>query len=85
MKTIILKLGLWALMATVFSSLFILLNLNVVNRVDELINRQEFEAFLNQKISEFILQKDVPATPAQLPVTPLSGGMGIVSQLLPLS
>jgi len=69
MKTIILKLGLWALMATVFSSLFILLNLNVVNRVDELINRQEFEAFLNQKISEFILQKDVPATPDQLKVT----------------
>ena len=39
-----------------FTLLIILLNLNIVNRVDRMINRIEFEAFLQEKITEFFSQ-----------------------------
>ncbi len=53
MKTIILKTGFWLLLTSVFVFLLILLNLNVVNQVDEMISRQQFEEFLNKKLNDF--------------------------------
>lgn len=57
MKTIILKSGGWFLPVTVFFVLIILLKLNLVNRMDDFISRQDFEAFLNDKIKEFFQDK----------------------------
>jgi hypothetical protein len=54
MKTLLLKSGKWVVPGMLFTLLIILLNLNLVKRVDQMINRVEFEAFLQEKITEFI-------------------------------
>jgi hypothetical protein len=70
MKTIFLKSGPWVTLALVFSTLVLLLQLNLVNRVDEYFSRQEFEEFLNCTIAG-LLQPNSSEDPEQLPLSDL--------------
>jgi hypothetical protein len=54
MKTIFLKSGPWITLVLGFSSLVLLLQLNLVNRVDEFFSRQEFEEFLHRTIAGWL-------------------------------
>lgn len=80
MKTIFLKSGPWITLILGFSSLVLLLQLNLVNRVDEYFSRQEFEEFLNSTIAGW-LQENSSKDSEPLPLSDLHGQAAIQDYL----
>ncbi len=57
MKTIIVKAGTWLTIATFISLIIFVFNFNLVNRVDQMVNRENFEEFLNEKLTEILVKE----------------------------
>lgn len=54
MKTIIIRASIWLTVAAFISLIVFVFNFNIVNRVDQMVNRADFEQFLNEKLTDFL-------------------------------
>jgi len=58
MKTIFVKAGIWLFIAMFISLLVFVINLNIVNKVDNFVNRESFEKFLNEKLTNLLQEEE---------------------------
>ena len=65
MKTILIKASTWLGIATFISLIIFVFNLNIVNKVDNMFNREGFEEFLNEKLT-ILLQEEQPGSDKKL-------------------